>query len=123
MKKLLLYGANGVVNTVVTYVLYVLLTRVIDFRIAVIISYSVGIVLSYILNGAIVFGGQGRFWLFVFVSLFLMMLNLSITWLMVDAVGWPKEIAQLPAIVVVFVVGFVVNRSFVFSPPRAPRKV
>jgi putative flippase GtrA len=115
MKKFLLYGLNGVVNTVVTYALYVLLVQVIDYRIAVVISYSLGICLSYLLNGAIVFGTYGRFRLFVVVSLLLMALNLAITWSVAEGLHWPKELAQLPAIAVVFVVGFFVNRRFVFS--------
>lgn len=121
MKAFLFYGVNGVINTVVTYSLYIALTHVVDYRIAVVISYSIGIVLSYLLNGSVVFRAYGRFGLFVFVSLFLMILNLTITWTLVEEFGWLKAIAQLPAIALVFVVGFVVNRNFVFSP-RDQRK-
>ena len=88
MRKFFLYGVNGVINTVVTYGLYVLLAQFIDYRIAVIVTYALGIGLSYVLNGAIVFGMYGRFWLFVLVSLFLMMINLSITWLLVEGFRW-----------------------------------
>ena len=73
-------------------------------------------------EGATVFGVYGRFWLFALVSVFLMMLNLAVTWSFVEVVGWSKEIAQLPAIGVVFVVGFLINRKFVFVAPRAARE-
>jgi putative flippase GtrA len=115
MKKFLLYGVNGVINTVASYALYVLLLQVMDYRISVVISYCAAVGLSYALNGAIVFGMYGRFWRFAFVSLFLMSLNLLITWSLVEALEWRKEFAQLPAIAAVFVIGFFVNQRFVFS--------
>lgn len=118
MTKFLLYGLNGVINTAVTLAIYALLTRVIDYRLAVLISYPIGICLSYFLNGAIVFRTYGRFRRFVVVSLFLMLLNLALTALCVEVLGWNPVIAQVPAIAVVYVVGFLLNKLLVFVPPR-----
>lgn len=119
MKKFLLYGVNGVINTAASYLLYVLLLQAIDYRIAVVISYCAAVGLSYALNGAIVFGTYGRFWLFALVSLFLLSLNLIITQSLVEGLDWRKEFAQLPAIAAVFVIGFFLNQRFVFNAKAA----
>ena len=121
MRKFLLYGVNGVVNTAISYGCYVLLLEVIDYRIAVAIAYALGVCVSYKLNGAAVFGMYGRFWMFAFVSVFLLSLNLLVTSFLVQVMHWWKELAQLPAILVVFVAGFLLNQRFVFNLARGGR--
>lgn len=115
MKKLLLYAANGVFNTAVTYALYLLLIRAIDYRIAIILVYAVGICLSYLVNGIVVFQTRGRFEFFVLVYIGLLLLNLLITWLLVERFAWSEAFAPLPAVVLVFVLGFAINKYIVFQ--------
>ena len=116
MRKFLQYGLNGAINTVVTYGLYVLLVRFIDYRIAIVLVYIVGIALLYYLHSALVFGAPGRIGSFVMIYVCLMVVNIVLTWSIVESLNWSKEAAQLPAILVVFIVGFVLNKRFVFSP-------
>ena len=123
MKKLLLYGANGVFNTAVTYALYLLLIKVLDYRIALVLVYAIGICLSYAVNGAVVFQVRGRFAFFILVYAGLLMLNLSITWLLVERFAWSEALAPLPAVAVVFVLGFAINKYVVFQQrPAAARR-
>ena len=123
MKKLLLYGANGFINTAVTYGLYLLLIKVLDYRVAAVLVYAFGICLSYWVNGAIVFRARGQFVSFVFLYIGLLLLNLVITWLLVERYAWSKVIAPLPAIAVVLVLGFVINKHVIFrqSPASGSR--
>ena len=79
MKQLALYGLNGVMNTLVGYLVFFALTQVIDYRIAIVIGYSVAMALSYALNSRIVFRGRGRPARFVVLNLGLMALNVAMT--------------------------------------------
>lgn len=119
MKKLLLYGANGAFNTALTYALYLLLIKVLDYRVAIVLVYAVGICLSYLLNGAVVFQARGRFGFFVLVYVGLLLVNLLITWLLVARFAWSEELAPLPAVAVVFILGFVINKHAVFQQSPA----
>jgi putative flippase GtrA len=115
MRQLLLYGVNGVINTALSYGLFVVLANLIDYRAAVVISYGVGMYSSYLLNGAIVFGASGRLGRFIAVNLGLMGVNLALTWTLVEEFAWLKELAQLAAIAVVFLLGFALNKALVFG--------
>lgn len=115
MKKFILYGINGVVNTSVSYGLFLFLSSIIDYRVAIVIAYVAGMMSSYLLNGAIVFATRGHLPRFIAVNLCLMLVNLSITSYLVEGHQWSKAIAQLIAIIVVFIIGFFVNKHFVFS--------
>jgi Predicted membrane protein len=109
------YGLNGLFNTAVTYALYLVLIRHIGYQVSIVICYAVGIVLSFAVNRALVFRATGRFARFFLVYVALLLVNIAVTTALVEAAGLGKALAQLPAIGVVFVLGFIINRSFVFS--------
>ena len=119
MKKLLLYGASGAINTAVTYGLYLLLIRTLDYRVAAVLVYAFGIGLSYLMNGAIVFRARGQFAFFVLLYIGLLMLNLFITWLLVERFAWSQAIAPVPAVAVVLVLGFLINKHVIFRQTPA----
>src|SRR5262245_25936412 len=98
MKRFLLYGMNGILNTVVSYVVFILLAQVVDYRLAIVVAYLLAAAQSYVLNGTVVFRANGSFTLFLCVSIVLMLVNIGITWTLVDELGVSKEVAQLPAI-------------------------
>jgi Predicted membrane protein len=115
MKQLALYGLNGVVNTITGYVVFFALTQLIDYRLAIVVGYLVAMVVSYLLNSQFVFRSQGSVSRFVLVNLVLMASNVGITWCIVHVTGMAEELAQLIAIPIVFLVGFGVNKSYVFG--------
>ena len=117
-RRLFLYFANGIINTVVTYGLFLLISRVIDYRISITISYIVGICLSYFLNSKIVFKSKGKFHIFILVNVCMLLTNIMITWFFVENFNTPKEYAQIVAITVVFVLGFILNKRFSFLSYR-----
>lgn len=114
MKKILLYGVNGGINFIITYGLFLLISNYIDYRIAIALVYIPGVYLSYFLNGKIVFKSNGRFSVFVIINIVMFSINLIITWLLVQNIHISKELSQLFAIGVVFMIGFVLNKRFSF---------
>jgi len=43
IKKLVLYGANGIINTVSSYALFLLISMFIDYRITIVLVYIIWI--------------------------------------------------------------------------------
>lgn len=118
VRKLFKYAINGFVNTAITYGLYLLLIQVIDYRIAIVSCYCVGMVISYYLNRLTVFRSPGHFGRFVVLYLSMLMLNMSVTAGLVEILGWSAALAQVPAIALVFAVGYIINGLWVFRPLR-----
>lgn len=115
MRKFILYGMNGAINSVLSYGLFLYLIGIMDYRVAIFISYPTGMLISYVLNGAIVFGSRGHLPLFIAVNLLLLLANVGVTWFLVEAFRQPKAVAQILAIGVVFVMGFLMNKHVVFA--------
>jgi putative flippase GtrA len=51
IKKMTLYAGNGIINTIVCYGLFIVISNFIDYRITIVLVYIPGIFLSYFLNG------------------------------------------------------------------------
>ena len=119
MRAFIYYGLSGGVNTILTYLLYVGLVQIVDYRIAIPITYAVGIALAYVIHGRFVFRSYGSVHRFVLVYAFLFLLNLAITWQFVAVFGWRAETAQLPAVAGCFIVGYLLSKRFVFRVPRS----
>ena len=115
IKKLVLYGTNGIINTAVTYGLFVIISNYIDYRITIVGVYAIGILISYFLNRKFVFNNRGNLGIFAIIMVSMLLVNLSITWILVESFDIVKEIAQLIAILVVFGFGFQLNKKFAFN--------
>ncbi len=115
LKKIILYGANGIINTIITYGLFLIISEYIDYRITIPIVYTIGIYISFILNRKFVFKNKGKFKNFIIINVMMFALNFSITLILVELSNIEKEWAQLLAIGVVFGVGFILNKKFAFK--------
>ena len=115
VKKMLLYAGNGIINSVVTYVLFIVISDFIDYRIAIVLVYIPGILLSYFLNQRIVFNKRGHLIIFFIVSILMMGTNVTVTWLLVQVFHVMKEVSQLIAIGVAFLIGYELNKRYSFS--------
>lgn len=110
----------GVINTVVTYGLYLLLLPFLGYLVAYSAAYAVGIVLSYGLNSVVVFRqpmslrGLMRFPM-VYVVQYLF--TATLLWLFVDVLGVTKELSLLAAIALTVPVTFFATR-FAILPGR-----
>lgn len=114
IKKMILYAGNGIINTVVCYGLFIVISNFIDYRIAIVLVYIPGILLSYFLNGKIVFKIRGRFLIFAIITLLMMGVNVAVTWILVDAFRISKDVSMLIAIGIVFILGYSLNKRFSF---------
>ena len=114
VKKLILFGANGIINTIVTYSLFVVISNIIDYRITIVLVYIFGIFLSYVLNKKFVFRIRGKLYLFVLIYLGMLLANLGITTILVEEFNLIKELAQLIAIAIVFLIGFTLINRYAF---------
>jgi len=120
VKKLILFGANGIINTIVTYSLFVVISNIIDYRITIVLVYIFGIFLSYVLNKKFVFRIRGKLYLFVLIYLGMLLGNLGITTILVEEFNLVKEIAQLIAVAIVFLIGFTLINRYAF-PKNTPK--
>lgn len=115
IKKMMLYAGNGIINGVVCYGLFLIISNFIDYRVAIVLVYIPGIFLSYILNGKIVFNNKGNLLIFVTITILMMGLNVAITWMLVGVFQLSKQVSMLIAIGLVFLIGYSLNKRYSFK--------
>lgn len=116
------YLVAGGVNTAVTYALYLVLLRHIDYRWAYVVAFVAGVLLSFVLLRRVVFGRPGRRHALAYVAAS-HGLQLLLGLLVVQAwVGWlrgPQWLAPLVAVGVCVPIVFALQR-WVFTHHAAP---
>ncbi len=115
LKKFITYGINGIINVIITYPIFILLSHVIDYRLSIIIVYPIGILISYLLNRKFVFKTHGNLGIFSIIMVLMLLTNLFTTWILVEYVYIIKEISQIIAIGVASVMGYLLNKRFSFK--------
>jgi putative flippase GtrA len=115
IKKMTLYAGNGIINGIVCYGLFLIISNFIDYRIAIVIVYIPGIFLSYFLNGKIVFNNKGNLLIFVTITILMMGLNVVTTWMLVGVFQFSKQVSMLIAIGLVFLIGYSLNKRYSFQ--------
>ncbi|WP_340150534.1 GtrA family protein [uncultured Sneathiella sp.] len=115
------YAIVGVLNNLLGYVVYLLVTYFwLEPKVAVTILYPIGVLIAYFSHAKYSFSHQGdHAWAIVrfFVSYFICYwLNLSMLYFFSDKLGYPHQIVQAVAIVVVGGVLFLLLKFFVFWP-------
>ncbi len=120
-KKLIHFGINGIVNTIVSYTIFVVVSNFIDYRITIVIAYTVGIFLSYFLNRKTVFKVSGKLYLFIAIYVGMLFLNLTITTILVEEFSLIKEFAQIIAILISFGIGYAFINRYAF--PNQNKKI
>jgi putative flippase GtrA len=127
--ELLRFLAAGLLNTGATFLLYLLLLRVLPYLVAYSIAYGVGILLSYVLTARFVFR-QPLSWagLLKFPAVYLAqyLLGTAILAALVDLLGAPKELAFVGVVAITIPVTFLLSRLLLVgrspgSPPRGAR--
>ena len=107
-------------NTLVDYMVFLVLSYLnVDVYLSQVISYSCGMLNSYIVNRSWTFGSKKSFFSaqmlrFVVVNISLLLISLGVLWLG-SQLGYGKLVSKLCATAVTLVVGFVVNRLWVFN--------
>ncbi len=115
-KRFIKYGITGIINTAITYPLFILLSNIIDYRFAISIIFPLGVLLSYFLNKKFVFNKEkGNMIAFFFVMTTMFLTNLSITWILVEFGNIAKEISQGLAICIAFIIAYLLNKKISFK--------
>jgi len=112
------YLAAGGANTLLSYLLYLGLLRVLDFRLAYVLAFAFGILLSYGLLRHVVFARTGRRHALPWVAAtHLLQLALGLGIVQVWVVWWsaPAWLAPLAAAAVCVPLIFVLQR-WIFTP-------
>lgn len=94
---------SGGLNTIVTYVSYLVLLRALPYHTSYTIAYISGIVLAYMLNRFFVFKAHQGLWSIAtlpFIYLIQYFLGLLQIWVYVEKVGLSDTIAPLLALII-----------------------
>ena len=119
--KLVKFGITGIMNTLVDFAVFMLLTNAgVAIYFAQVVSYSCGMLNSYIVNRSWTFKSKGKFFSrqmirFITANLSLLLLSLALLWVFTEQLGLIKILAKLCATVLIMVIGFIVNRIWVFK--------
>ncbi len=103
----------GSINTIVTYLLYLLLLFVATYRISYTIAYIFGIGFSYWLNLKLVFrekGSRGKIVLFPLVYLVQYILGMIILYITIDKFDLPEEIAPILVVLMTIPLTFILTK-------------
>lgn len=114
---------SGGVNTVVTYLVYLLLLQIFSYTVAYSIAYAFGILLAFILNRYFVFqtsrGAKAAF-LFPFIYLIQYLTSLLIIWLWVEKLDLNVMLAPLASIILTIPITYSLSK-LLFSPKKVER--
>ncbi len=116
------FSMVGVVNTLVSYVVYLALHLVLPYMVAFVLGFAVGVVVSFLLNCRFTYRVKPTwrgFLLFPLSAIPNLLLSSAGVLLMVEVLGWSERIAPLVATVLAVPVSFVIARTILVRPIRA----
>ena len=121
LKKFIKFGITGVMNTLVDFVVYSLLTfgLSVNLYLAQVVGYSCGMVNSYVVNRRWTFQTRNRFFgreMLWFIGVNLCVLGVSVLsmWVLTTQMGFGTILSKLCTTALTMVLGFILNRLLVF---------
>ena len=105
---------TGSLNTILTYVIYLLLLIVIKYTYAYSISFVCGIVFSYIMNLKYVFSvsnSRKKIFIYPFIYLFQYILSLMLLIFIVEILRISQEIAPFIIVIVLIPITYFLNKT------------
>ena len=115
-KKFIKYSIVGIINTIITFPSFILLSNIVDYTLAIIIIFPLGVLLSYFLNKKFVFNKEkGNIIVFFIIMTTMFLTNFLTTWILVEFGNMMKEISQGLAICLAFIVHYLLNKKFSFK--------
>lgn len=121
--KFLRFLLSGVVNTLLTWALYLVLLLSFSYRLSYTVSYLVGIFISYFLNRFFVFQSHQGFRSVLALPLIYAIqygLSMMVLWCWVEVLDFDPRIAPLVAIVLTVPVTYVLSKNVFSSRSRHP---
>lgn len=116
------FSLVGVVNTLVSYMVYLSLHLVMPYMVAFVIGWVIGVIVSFLLNCQFTYRVRPTwrgFFLFPLSSVPNIVLSSAGVLLMVEMFGWDRRIAPLIATVLAVPVSFLIARTILVRPMRA----
>lgn len=113
---------SGGLNTLVTYLLYLLLLQDLGARQSYSLAFASGIALAYVLGRVFVFrqparAGRSRYFPLIYLLQYLLGLLVVHAW--VEWLGWPPALAALASICLTVPLTFVLSRWVFQAPARS----
>lgn len=115
------FGLVGVLNTIINWVLFILLNSIgVYYIISNIIAYSISTLNSYLWNSKWVFKYNGdnvnqTTFKFITLNIIGLVLNTIILFLLVDIIKLPKIIALIITTGIVMILNYFINKLWVFK--------
>lgn len=121
LSRFIKFGLVGVLNTIINWILFILLNSMgIYYIISNIIAYSISTLNSYLWNSKWVFKYTGdnvnqTTFKFIILNIIGLVLNTIILFLLVDIIKLPKIIALIIATGIVMILNYFINKLWVFK--------
>jgi len=117
-KEFLKFLVSGGINTLATYLMYLLLLLFYNYSISYSISYVAGIFLSYYLNSVFVFKEKisfRKFLKFPLVYIVQYLINMLLMYILVEYVQMYAQIVPLVAMVITVPITFLLSKMIIKS--------
>lgn len=121
LRPVLAFCLVGLVNTLVSYLVYLAGRLVLPYMVAFVLGWVVGVVVSFLLNCWFTYRVKPTlrgFVLFPLSSLPNIVLSSAGVLLMVEVLGWDQRIAPLVATVLAIPVSYLIARTILVGPVR-----
>lgn len=108
----------GLINTGTTYLIYLLLARILNYQIAYAIAYVIGIIFSYWLNTVIVFQDKlawKKFFQYPVVYIVQYGLSAGLMAIMVTQLHLSKTVAPLVILIITIPITYFLSRSIIVT--------
>lgn len=121
LTRFIKFGLVGVLNTIINWVLFILLNSIgVYYIISNIIAYSISTLNSYLWNSKWVFKYNGdnvnqTTFKFITLNIIGLVLNTIILFLLVDIIKLPKIIALIITTGIVMILNYFINKLWVFK--------
>lgn len=117
-KRYFRFLLSGGINTFSTYLLYLLLSSVMHYQVAYLLTYISGIALAYVLNLRLVFNAQSSLSKIVrypLIYLLQYIVGAGLLYLLVSVLNLSNTLAPLIVIVILLPVSYVMNKKLFIS--------
>lgn len=117
-KRFVIFLFCGGLNTIVTYLLYLLLSCMVHYQVAYLIAYITGIVLAYGLNLRFVFNAQSTLRKIISYPIIYgiqYLLGAGLMFLLLSVLRLPNVLAPLIVIVLLMPVSYCLNKKILVS--------
>jgi putative flippase GtrA len=111
----------GLINTGITYIIYLLLERIVNYQIAYVIAYATGIIFSYWLNTVIVFQTKlawKKFFKYPLVYLAQYGLSAGLMGIMVTQLHFSKTIAPLVILIITIPITYFLSKLIIVTKTK-----